>query len=261
MEWASPTPDIVRGYKGMSTTGLSYSLDSAAPPDLREIYIFGRVEELPPDYLRALDVGNRLPLNIWPASLPGFRAVFDEYDRAMQAFARRLLGLFAVALELPQGFFDAKIDKNNSFLLMANYPALDEPPLPHQLRAGPHSDFGVLTIVHQDAAAGGLQAQRQDGSWADITPAAGALVVNLGDIMAQWTNDRWVSSMHRVVLPPLELAASSRRQSLVYFFHPNYDAMIECMPTCTGPARPPRYPPTVAHAFLLGKTARSLSME
>ncbi len=133
--------------------------------------------------------------------------------------------------------------------------------MPGQLRTGAHTDFGILTIVYQDDAPGGLEVQRRDGSWTGIKPVPGSFVVNLGDIMAQWTNDVWVSSMHRVGLPPAELAASSRRLSLVYFFHPNYDAVIECMPTCASPERPPKYPPTVASAFLLGKMSRALNMD
>jgi isopenicillin N synthase-like dioxygenase len=102
--------------------------------------------------------------------------------------------------------------------------------------------------------------QGRDGGWMDVTPVAGSLVVNIGDIMAQWTNDVWVSSMHRVIPPPPALAASSRRQSMTYFFHPNYDAVIECMPSCAGPTRSPKYPPTVAHEFAFGKTIKSFDM-
>ena len=72
----------------------------------------------------------------------------------------------------------------------------------------------------------------------------GAFIINIGDMMARWTNDRWVSNMHRVANPPREKAIGSRRQSLVYFFHPNYDAVIECIPSCRadGVAKYPRSP-------------------
>jgi isopenicillin N synthase-like dioxygenase len=257
---APPAPDIFLGYRGMDETGLAYSQSQAAPPDLRECYSFGRTEEMPPDYVRALGAGNRLAPNVWPASPPDFRAAFAAYESAMQDLARRLLAIFEVALGLPRGFFDAKIDKNNSFMLGANYPSLAAPPLPGQMRAGAHTDFGLLSILYQDDAPGGLQVERPDGSWVDIPPVPGSFVINLGDIMAHWTNDTWVSSMHRVVPPP-ERAASSRRQSIVYFFHPNYDAVIECMPSCTGPDRPVRHPPAIAHEFMLGKTSRSFQMD
>ena len=124
MECAPPAPDIFLGYRGMDETGLSYSQRQPTPPDLRECYSFGRVEEMPPDYVRALGAGDRLARNIWPANPPGLRAAFDAYERAMQGLARRLLAIFEAALDLPRGFFDAKVDKSNSFLLAANYPSL-----------------------------------------------------------------------------------------------------------------------------------------
>ena len=81
----------------------------------------------------------------------------------------------------------------------------------------------------------------------------GCFVVNIGDMLARWTNDRWVSTLHRVVNPPSERAAESRRQSVVFFQNPNYDAVVSCLPSCTDSANPPKYPPTTSGGHLREK--------
>jgi isopenicillin N synthase-like dioxygenase len=78
-------------------------------------------------------------------------------------------------------------------------------------------------------------------------------VVNIGDMLARWTNDRWVSTLHRVVNPPLDLAPLSRRQSIVFFQNPNYDAVVSCLPSCTDTANPPKYPTTTSGGHLREK--------
>ncbi len=84
-----------------------------------------------------------------------------------------------------------------------------------------------------------------------------AFVINVGDLMARWTNGRWLSALHRVVNPPAR-AAATRRLSLVLFTGPNYDAEIRCIPTCAGPERPPRYPPVRAIDHTLALIDRSM---
>ena len=94
------------------------------------------------------------------------------------------------------------------------------------------------------------------GAMRDVRPAAGQLVVNLGDMMARWTNDRWRSTVHRVINPSREQAGKSQRQSVGFFLHPNYDALVTCLPTCTDAAHPPRYPPILAGEHMLAKLER-----
>ena len=81
------------------------------------------------------------------------------------------------------------------------------------------------------------------GEWIDVPTRPDFFVVNIGDLLMQWTNDVWVSNLHRVVNPPPDVARTSHRISIAYFHQPNYDALIECIPTCTGPDAPPRYRP------------------
>jgi isopenicillin N synthase-like dioxygenase len=98
-----------------------------------------------------------------------------------------------------------------------------------------------------------------DGAWAGVEPAPGALVVNIGDLMARWTNDRWRSTLHRVVDPPDPAAAAARRQSMPYFQNANWSAEISCLPTCLEPGEQPRYVPVLAGPHLMGKFRRSVS--
>ncbi len=93
----------------------------------------------------------------------------------------------------------------------------------------------------------------KDGDWLDVPHQPGCFVVNIGDMLARWTNDRWVSTLHRVVNPPPDLAAGSRRQSIVFFQNPNYDALVSCLPSCADAANPPKYPPTTSGGHLREK--------
>ena len=117
-----------------------------------------------------------------------------------------------------------------------------------QLGMGAHTDYGVVTVLWADGSPG-LQILDADGHWHDVVPEPGALLVNLGDLTAEWTNDRWRSTLHRV-LPP---APGTRRRSTAFFLDADWDAVIECVPTCTDAEHPPKYPPVVAGEHLMAK--------
>ena len=89
--------------------------------------------------------------------------------------------------------------------------------------------------------------------WTAVPAVAGSLIVNLGDAMARWTNDRWRSTMHRVVTPESAIAATSRRQSIAFFHNANWDAVIECIPSCLAEGESPRYAPVTAGDHLMSK--------
>jgi isopenicillin N synthase-like dioxygenase len=141
-----------------------------------------------------------------------------------------------------------------------HYPNQPDAPLEGQLRAGAHSDYGSLTIVRQEDRPGGLQVLDHSGEWVDVPVVDGGLVVNIGDLMAEWTNDRWVSTMHRVVNPPRDAAGDSDRVSLVFFHQPNYDAVIECLPSVLGPGEEPKYAVTTSGQHLYDKFVKQTSM-
>jgi isopenicillin N synthase-like dioxygenase len=120
------------------------------------------------------------------------------------------------------------------------------------MRGGQHTDFGNLTIVQRDDATGGLQVLL-DGEWVDAPYVPGTFVINLGDLMAEWTNDRWVSTIHRVTVPDQVGDPASDRLSFTFFHQPNYDAVIEVLPTCCDTENPARYGTTTSGAHFIGK--------
>jgi isopenicillin N synthase-like dioxygenase len=234
-------PDRYRGYISLGSEALAYSLDEETPPDFKESFSIGPVDHADDDYHRAAAPAKFFAANFWPESPPGFRPAWEAYYREMERVATTLMRIFAVGLGMDKHFFDDKVDRHITNFSALHYPEQPKPPLPGQLRAGAHTDYGSLTILKPDTAPGGLQVLSQDDRWIDVPTLPGTFIVNLGDLMAEWTNDRWVSTLHRVVNPPRDRALGSRRLSMAFFHQPNYDAVIECLPTCSAAGRPPRY--------------------
>ena len=214
--------DHSRHNRGFDPIGWQ-SLDPARPPDLKESFYVG-VEHVGP--------------NQWPdeALVPGFRAAVVAYAAAMEALAVRLMRLFEIALELPAGYFDAFMRQPICTTRLLHYPPQPALAAPGQIGCGAHTDWGALTLLAQDDA-GGLQVQRADGSWLDVQPVPGAFVVNVGDLMQRWTNDRWRSTVHRVV----NKVSGRDRWSIAYFFDLDGDVRIEPLPVCVSAEQPARY--------------------
>ena len=249
-----------RGYHALESNAIAYSLDDrAAPPDLLERYSMGRVEIDPADpyYSRNEMARSAFAPNVWPTELPDFAPAMIDYYRAMERLALDLMRLFALALGLDEHWFDDKVDKHMTHLVVQNYPDQETPPRPGQLRCGAHSDYGSMTILKTENKPGGLEVRAADGQWKPVQAVPGAFIVNLGDLMAQWTNDRWVSTMHRVVNPPRDKIAGTRRQSLIFFHQPNYDAAIECLPNCLDGGRA-KYKPTTSGEHLYMKMTKQI---
>jgi len=258
MEVLRPAPDVTRGYIPLEAESVARSRGEAeAPGDLNESLMIGPVDATDDAYHRAPAAGKHFHPNLWPRRPAELAAAYTAYFRAMSGLAQRLMRLFALGLELPEAFFDDKIDRHISRLRVRNYPAPTAPPKPGQLRVGPHADYGSLTILKTEDVPGGLQVMNKDGQWVDVPILRDTLVVNIGELMARWTNDRWSATLHRVVNPPADLAPMSRRQSLVFFHNPNYDAEIACLPSCRDATRPPRYPPTTSGEHLRSQFVRT----
>lgn len=240
---APPRLDIFRGYNGPTQrSGNKYRTD--APPDLRENYMMSRIDVVDP-YFRRPEFGNTYAPNIWPERPAEYRAVWERFYGEMSGLAQRFMRLCALALEVEEKFFADKTDKCSSTCVANHYPAQPAEPRPGQVRAAAHSDVGSVTLLLQEHAIGGLQILGKDGAWHDVKTERDQVIVNVGDLLAQWTNDRWVSTKHRVINPPREFAHTDR-MSLSFFQHPNYDALVECLPSCLGPGNPARYPPITA---------------
>lgn len=253
-------PEISRGYNRLADQSLSYSRGVAAPPDLQESINFGPVAVPDEPYFTEGFGAVHFAPNLYPASPAGFEAATRAYYGVMERLAATVMGIFARGLDLAPDFFADKIDRHVSSLRFVHYPHQPDAPATEQLRAGAHTDYGSLTILRIEDAPGGLQVQDRAGRWLDVPVIPGAFVVNIGDLMAQWTNDRWVSTMHRVVNPPRDRAHDSRRISLVFFHQPNYDAEVACLASCCSPANPPKYPSTTSGAHWRGKNQAARAM-
>jgi isopenicillin N synthase-like dioxygenase len=246
------TDTTLRGWKREGGY-VAASSGIATPPDLCELFTYNRLGD--PGVARTSGLGDALDAmsgaNQWPADPPEFRSTWLAYYRAMEDLAGELMRLFALALDLPEAWFEDKLDHHMTNLCANWYYPLGGAPLAGQYRKGPHTDWGSLTILYQDDA-GGLQVLDKDGQWVDVPCIPGSYVINIGDLMAVWTNDRWVSTMHRVVIPPSERYGIPRI-SIPFFHQPNYDAVVECLPTCQSAGNPAHHDPITSGGWLYEK--------
>jgi isopenicillin N synthase-like dioxygenase len=192
--------------------------------------------------------------NRWP-DVPGFREACLTYYEALGTLSLEIMRLLAAALLLPEDWFDDKFDRHMTPMSINYYPALAEPAPAGTFRHDAHADFGTVTLLHQDDGPGGLQVMDQDQQWVDVAPIPGTFVVNLGRLMTMWTNDRWPSTIHRVVFPSPEKIHLDR-VSVAYFSQPNPDAVVSCIPTCADEQNPARHRDISSADFILSRTRR-----
>jgi isopenicillin N synthase-like dioxygenase len=256
----APTPAINRGYTAPKDERLSYSLGISSPADLFEAYNVGsEASEFP-----GIDLSEgHYPANTWPGRPAMFERDVKEWIRQASRLAITLTQIFAVALDLPVDYFKSYTDHSMDTLRMNRYQMPDgEVRLePGQLGMGPHTDYGVVTVLWADDVLPGLQILDSDGAWHDVRQSSGALLINLGDLLARWTNDRWISTMHRVLAPIDPDGRPLLRRSAAFFHDGNADAVIECLPSCIGPGEAPLYEPVTVAEHLAAKLAGSRSLK
>lgn len=217
------------------------TMDGAARPDLKESFIFGL--DLPAN---DADVAAGTPLmgpNQWPAGVPALRPALSAYYDAILACGRRLMQGFAAALHLPPDHFQAAFRKP-----LARGTAIWYPPQPpgdaDQFGVAPHTDYGCITILAQDAT-GGLQVKNRAGDWIAAPPIADTFVINIGDLMARWTNDYFASTVHRAIN-----RSGRERYSIPFFYGIDSQQVVQVLPTCIGPDRPAKYPPITCGDYI-----------
>lgn len=219
-------PGTNRGYSPPKTESLSLSLGVEAANRMNDFFEAYNVGVEARSFLH-LDLDERdYGINLWPA-VPGFQDRVTRYFLEAQRVARTLTSIFADALGTERTYFEAMTDHSIDVLRMNNYalPPGTDVSLDGDLTGmGEHTDFGIVTVLWADQVAG-LQVLDKDGVWHDIMPADGALLVNLGDLTARITNDRWMSTLHRVK-PPVVGGTIRRRRSVAFFHDGNADAVV-----------------------------------
>ncbi len=255
MKVQRPPAKISRGYNWVGDRSIAYSMGTAAPPDIQEAFAFGHDRA---DLASKVDKASAQMYapNIWPERPDDFKDTMVSYYDAMMGLATRVLRAMAISLGANENYFDDKFDRQASVCRMIRYPAVKQAPLPGQLRAGTHTDYGIMTFVRGDDTPGGLQVKHRNGEWIDVHIPPNDFVCNIGDLMMRWSNDRWVSTLHRVGIPPPD-AAPSDRISLVFFTNPNPDAEVRCLEACLKPGETAKYPPITVSEHYLGKLMKA----
>lgn len=246
------SPGEQQGYHGLGQSGLAAKEGKEAPPDIREYFMTGRLD-LENAYFHEGDARNFYRPNRWPQGQDAFRKKTEAYYSEMERLSGKLMQLFGLALRAEEDFFTDKIDRHFAILSSIYYPAQDVPPQPGQLRAGAHTDYGALTILAPSDSPGGLEVLDRQGNWRAVPYIPDAFVINIGDMMQRWTNERWTSNMHRVVNPPDSARQTGPRQSLAFFLHPNFDTLVEAIPGTVPQGTAPIHPPILAGQYMREK--------
>lgn len=239
--------EINANHRGFLAVGQA-KMYAGAKIDLKESYLWGLELGAEDADVRA---GKALMgPNNWPAAMPELQRDFYAYYLAILDCGQRLLKGLASSLGRPPGFFAQKFAKP-----LARGSAIYYPPQPpdlgeRQFGVAPHTDYGGLTLLAQDAT-GGLQVLAKSGQWVTAHPVEGTLVINIGDLMARWTNNRFTSNPHRVVN-----TSGRERYSIAVFYDPHFDTVIDPRDLLDDPAQA-KYPPTTCGAYILERFGKA----
>lgn len=248
-------PGINRGYTPPNAESLANSLGLVSAADLFEAINVGTSARDFPE----LDLpGDVYAENVYPADeVPGFEAAVTEWFHAAGRVARTMVRIFGAALGGREDYFAQFTDHSIDVLRMNNYrlPSPGSQLEKDQLGMGAHTDYGIVTVLWADQVPG-LEIHGADGNWHPVMPADGALLVNLGDATARWTNEEWVSTLHRVAAPRVNGALVPRR-SAAYFHDGNVDAVIHPLPSCVTENNPAKYEAVTVGEHLAAKLAGS----
>jgi isopenicillin N synthase-like dioxygenase len=219
-------------HRGFLAAGQAKMYDNART-DLKESFVWGlQLDEADPRF------GSNafLAANQWPACDPQLQDDVYPYLSHCNDCGKDLFKAFAAALNLPTDAFIQHFDAPISRASMVYYPPQSPDLGDTKFGVGPHTDFGCLTLLCQDDV-GGLQVETNQGEWVTAHPIDGTLVVNIGDLLQRWSNNKLRSTPHRVVN-----TSGRERYSLVAAVDPNYETIIDPAIVCADP-REALYPP------------------
>ncbi|MEP2781254.1 MAG: 2-oxoglutarate and iron-dependent oxygenase domain-containing protein [Pseudoruegeria sp.] len=252
ISYTAPEAAKSRGYLPMGMESVAKTLKGETPPDLCEALVFGM-----PHHER--EEGHNA--NFYPEKPADFAGLVKEYTGAILELNAVLMRLSALALDLPEDYFDPMYADPSLTLRFVNYPDQDEDPLPGQLRYGEHHDYGALTILRQDSAPGGLEVMDLEGNWHEAKVIPDSFVINVGDLLSRWTNDRWRSTLHRVSNPSRDATGTTRRLSMVAFTGPAGDTKVSALPSCVTDENSAKYDPVSAGDYIMSKIRASHDLD
>src|SRR6059058_3358398 len=228
------------GARGYTPFGIE-TAKGAKAHDLKEFWHVGR--DLPAGH----KFRDHMPDNVWPAEVPSFRDTFLELFATFDSAGLKVLKAIARYLDIGEDYFEDAVRDGNSVLRALHYPPQKGPTGEH-IRAGAHEDINAITLL-LGAEEAGLELLTRDGRWIPVSPKAGELVINIGDMLQRLTNGRLRSTSHRVVNPAPDRAAHAR-YSMPFFLHFRSDFVIEALPGTVPQGEQPKWPPITANDYL-----------
>ncbi len=227
------------------------TVETVTKANLNEALFVAR--DLPPDHPDVRADRRFRSANQWPAHLPGFRETVVEYCDAMERLVRALVPLYARALDLPAGYFNTAFMEPQYKLRMTHYPSQPDA-LDDEVGIAPHTDTSFLTLLAPNEVPG-LSIRTQNGKWIDAPAVPDAFVVNGGQLLQRWTNDRFLATPHRAVN-----RSGGERYALAFFCDSNIDWPIAAVPSCVGPDKPPLHPTTTYTDYMIKYQQRTYNV-
>jgi isopenicillin N synthase-like dioxygenase len=229
------------GYLPERAENLAATIGIAAPPDPKESF----------------NIGPNPSKNRWPSGLPEFEETFLRYYGEMERISRQLMRLLSLALGMPANFLESQTAGGNSILRATRYPPLERIQLPTMpLRTGPHTDYGMFSLVKIDPEVGGFEIKPPGEDWTEVKPAEDLFAVNIGDLLMRWTNGLWPATLHRVTAPAAYV--SRERLSMVFLHNPSPDTLVAPLRQFIREGESPRFEPVNAIDYLKTKSKLGL---
>jgi isopenicillin N synthase-like dioxygenase len=240
------------GYLPMMGDTLRTSVvETVTKPNVSEAFFMAR--DLAVDHPDVVSDRRFRSANQWPAALPGYRDTLVAYCDALERLVQKLVRVYAHALDLPAAYFDTAFGELQYKLRATHYPS--QPAAPDdEFGIAPHTDTSFLTLLAPNDVPG-LAIRAQDGHWIDVPPNPDAFMVNGGQLLLRWTNDRFLATPHRAVN-----RTGGERYALAFFCDANIDWPVAAVPTCVGPDNPPRYETTYYTDYMIRYQARTYNV-